>query len=198
MFTGHRPHSPSSFMILNNQGKAIGEFINWGRMNDMACADLDSDKKKEIIISGMNDEYGCGFVAVFDSSRVSGASPQSDKYECNNCAPGSEKYYILFPRTDVDKVMKPDKIAIDQMRFLQNNRLELKTQVSLIFFELDFSFQVQDVKGSDYFRNAHRKLKAEGKITSTLDDAYYEELKKGVLYWDGRQWTSTPTMNSKR
>jgi len=37
-----------------------------------------------------------------------------------------------------------------------------------------------------------------GKITSVLDDAYYEALKPGVLYWDGEQWTSTPTMNRKR
>jgi hypothetical protein len=94
--------------------------------------------------------------------------------------------------------MKPDKIAIDQMRLLQNNRLELKMQVSHIFFELDFHFQVQDVKGSDLFRNAHRELKAAGKIASVLDNTYYEQLKKGILYWDGKQWTSTPTMNRKR
>jgi hypothetical protein len=149
----------------------------------------------EVIIVGLNDEYGKGFLAVFDSSRISGSSPQSERYECKNCVPGSEKYYILFPRTDVDIILKPDKVAIEEIHLLKNNRIELQTQISHIFFELDFNFQVQDVKGSDIFRLQHRDLKAAGKISSELNDAYYENLKKGVLYWDGTQWTSTPTMN---
>ena len=197
LFTGHIPHSPSGLVMLDCLGRTLGEFTNWGRFNDIACADLDADKKKEVIIIGMNDEYRCGFLAVFDSSRVSGSSPQSERYKCKNCGPGSEKYYILFPRTDVDKTLKPDKVSIDQILLLKNHRIQLQAQISHIFFELDFSLRVQDIKGSDSFRRQHRDLKAAGKITSVLDDAYYEELKSGVLYWDGTEWTSTPTMNRK-
>jgi hypothetical protein len=195
LFTGHIPHSPSQFVMLDSRGKVLGEFTNWGRMNDLAYADLDADKQGEIIIVGMNDEYGSGFLAVFDPSRVSGSSPQSEKYECKSCAPGAEKYYILFPKTDVDRVLKPDKVCINQIQVLKNNRIQLQAQISHIFFEVDFSMRALDVKGSDAFRRQHRELKAAGKITSVLNDAYYEALKNGVLYWDGEQWTSTPSWN---
>ncbi len=198
MITGHQPHSPSELVVLGSRGEVRGEFYNWGRILDIACADFNADGKTDLLIGGMNDEYGKGFIAVFDSALINGSSPQSEKYACQNCVPGSEKYYILFPRTDVDKILKPDKIALDEIHLLNNERVELQMMISHIFFELDYRFRVQDVKGSDYFRNQHRELKAAGKISSVLDDAYYEALKKGLLYWDGTDWTSIPTMNHQQ
>jgi hypothetical protein len=195
LIIAHQPHSPSGLVVLDCKGKVLGEFINWGRIDDIAYADFDEDGKIEVIIAGLNDEYGKGFLAVFDTTRIAGSSPQSEGYACQNCVPGSEKYYILFPRTDVDMVLHPEKEAIEEIHFLNNNRIELQTKISHIFFELDFGFQVQDVKGSDYFREQHQEQKSAGKITSILDDAYYEALKKGVLYWDGEQWTSAPSWN---
>lgn len=197
LITSHQPHSPSELIALYTSGKAYGEFANWGRIHDIAFADLDIDGKKEVIIAGMSDEYGKGFLAVFDSDRISGSSPQGEKYACKDCGPGSEKYYILFPRTDVDIILKPDKVSIEAIHLLQPDRIELLTGISQIFIELDYRLEVQDIKGSDFFNNQHRELRAAGKITSELNDAYYENLKKGVLYWDGTQWTSTPKMNLK-
>jgi len=198
LITSHQPHSPSELIALYTSGKANGEFANWGRIHDIAFADLDIDGKKEVIIAGMSDEYGKGFLAVFDSDRISGSSPQGEKYACKDCGPGSEKYYILFPRTDVDIILKPDKVSIEAIHLLQPDRIELFTGVSEIFIELDYRLEVQDIKGTDFFNNQHRELRAAGKINSELNDAYYENLKKGVLYWDGTQWTSTPTTNLKR
>lgn len=51
------------------------------------------------------------------------------------------------------------------------------------------------VKGSDYFRNRHRELKVDQKIKRRINEAYYENLKKGVLYWNGREWTTNPSLN---
>jgi hypothetical protein len=198
LITAHQPHSPSSLVVLNCFGKVLGEFTNFGRIHDIAYADTDADGQKDVLIAGQNDEYGKGFVALFNSARISGASPQTDKYACRDCETGSAEYYLLFPRTDVDKILKFDKEEIDEIHFIRENRLELLTRTSRIYFELDFGFRVQDVKGSDIFRRNHRELKAAGKVTSVLDDAYYEALKRGVLYWDGTAWTSTPTMNRNR
>jgi hypothetical protein len=197
LITAHQPHSPSGLVALDCRGKVQGEFVNWGRIHDIVCADFNGDGPKEILIAGQNDEYKHGVVALFDPGRISGSSPQGEVYACESCGPGSEKYYLLIPRTDVDLALKQDKVSIEEMHFLKNNRIELFSHIPQIYFELDYGLRVQDVKGSDTFRNQHRELKAAGKITSTLDDAYYEALKKGVLYWDGTEWTSTPTMNRK-
>ncbi len=198
IITAHQPHSPSALAVLDSRGEVRGEFYNWGRISDIAYADFNADGKTDVLIGGMNDEYGKGFIAVFDSVLINGSSPQSEKYACQGCVPGSERYYILFPRTDVDKIMKPDKVGLDEIHFLDNNRIELQLQIPNIYFELDLHFQAQDVKGSDYFRNQHRELRAAGKISSILDEAYYEELKKGLLYWDGTDWTSIPTTNRQQ
>ena len=132
---------------------------------------------------------------VFDPSRVSGCSPQIIEYRGEGLTSGTEKYYVLFPRTDVDQVLNPLKESMHRVELLQNGRIQVIAGTSNLYFELDSELRLQDVKGSDYFRLQHRDLKAAGKITSVLDDAYYEDLKKGVLYWDGTGWTSTPTMN---
>ena len=83
------------------------------------------------------------------------------------------------------------------INILPNGRIQLRTGVSNIFYILDSQLRLLDVQGSDFFWLRHRELRAAGKISSELNDAYYENLKKGILYWDGTQWTSTPTMNLK-
>ena len=134
---------------------------------------------------------------MFDASDIRGSSPQTESYACKNCGAGSERYYLVFPRTDVDKTLAPLKEGIESIDILRNGQVQLCTSVSNIFFILDSQLRLLDVQGSDSFWLRHRELRAAGKISSKLDDAYYENLKKGVLYWDGTQWTSTPTINLK-
>jgi hypothetical protein len=44
----------------------------------------------------------------------------------------------------------------------------------------------------------HKKAFDEGKVRSVLDDAYFENLGKGVRYWDGvaKRWSATPAMSN--
>ncbi|MGB7296738.1 MAG: VCBS repeat-containing protein [Candidatus Aminicenantales bacterium] len=198
IFAFHYPHSPTQLLILDSEGKALADFFNFGQMHDFLLCDLDGDGRKELLVTAQNDEYGKGCLIVFDASRVGGCSPQITEYPGEGFTPGTEKYYILFPRTDVDLILFPLKESMHGINLLQNGRIQLNAAISQLYFELDAELRPLDVKGSDYFRDHHRELKAAGKITSVLDDAYYEKLKKGVLYWDGTEWTSTPTMNRRR
>jgi len=195
LLTGHQPHSPSELIVIDHQGKVGGEFVNWGRFMDIAFSDLDADGDSEVLVVGHNDEYRTGFLAVFDPSRISGSSPQSADYACQACGAGSAIFYLLFPRTDVDKILAPLKEAACRIDITPEGRFQVTTLISHIFFILDPQLRLLDVQGSDSFWLRHREFKAAGKISSELNDAYYENLKKGVLYWDGTQWTSTPTMN---
>jgi len=195
MLTAHQPHSPSGLVLLDCHGKLLGEFLNFGRISDLAYGDFNGDGKTEVAAGCENDEYGKASLAVFDPSRIAGSSPQSKDLTCGRCGDGSEEYYILFPRTDVDLILYPPKENIKAIHVLENNRLELDTHVSHVYFELDFRFRVLEVKGSDLFREAHREMKTAGKIKSELTPAYWEALKNGVLYWNGKEWTSTPSMN---
>jgi hypothetical protein len=194
LIANHRQDFPTQLAVLNNGGKILGEFWNSGRMMSFIFQDLDFDKKNELIISAMNNEYKKGCVIVFDPANIRGSSPQMrDYYKCGDLERGSERFYILFPRTDVD-IKKTQVEAILNIEVLQNNRLSLFSQVGRIDFQLDFQMKIQDVLLSDDFEQMHRKAFEEGEIASQIDDQYIQNLKEGLLYFDGESWVSDPTM----
>lgn len=193
--SAHKHFFPTQLAILNHQGKKQGEYWNSGRLADYAFLDLNKDEIKEIVISGMNNEYKKGCLIVFDPRMVKGSSPQSGYYKCRKLEPGTEKYYLLFPRTDVDRQeYLIDKIA--SIDVFKNRRLSLQTKNSNIFFELNFNLEVEDVRLSHQFELMHRKAVSENRIHSKLNQEYRENLAQGVLYYNGKKWVSEPTMTA--
>jgi hypothetical protein len=48
--------------------------------------------------------------------------------------------------------------------------------------------RAQEVKYASVDVQIHAKLKKEGRISSTFDQNYLEDLKNGIRYWDGKEW----------
>lgn len=191
----HKPDFPCQLGVLNVAGELVREYWNSGYFSDIVYADIDEDGREEILAAGINNEYGKGCLAVFAPDRISGSSPQliSD-FTCKNLAPGSERYYILFPRTDVDLVDYPVE-SIMTIDLLRNRRFHLTALLSRIFFELTPGMDVVYVHSSHAFQRQHAAAVRQGKVRSRLDSAYFENLRLGVLYWDGTDWVSTRTPN---
>ena len=55
--------------------------------------------------------------------------------------------------------------------------------------------EIQDVRSSDDFEILHKNAVKEGKITSKLNQEYLDNIGWGLLYYDGKNWVSEPTMN---
>jgi len=53
------------------------------------------------------------------------------------------------------------------------------------------------VGDDDVHSEFHKKLEKEGKLTKKLDEKYYEDLRKSILYWDGEKFVNYPTMNRR-
>jgi hypothetical protein len=53
------------------------------------------------------------------------------------------------------------------------------------------------VQASDSFMKLHQRLEAEGKTKTIADAHYFEQLRQGVLYWDGEKFVHEPTMNKR-
>lgn len=196
VFADHRFYFPTQMSLLDTNGFSLGEYWNSGRLTDYALIDLNGDSQYELIISGMNNEYIKGMIAVFDPGNISGSSPQiQDEYRFKDIDSGMEKYYILFPRTDVDQVdhLRENISIID---ILDNGRISTLAKNSNLLFEFDFDLHIQAIRASDSFRSAHKLLREQGKIDSELDDEYFERLKEGLLYFDGKQWVSQPAMRN--
>lgn len=191
----HKPDFPCQLGVLNRAGEPIGEYWNSGYFSDIAFTDIDGDGREDILAAGLNNEYGKGCLAVFAPDRISGSSPQRlANYTCKNLAPGSERYYILFPRTDIDLLDYPVE-SILRIDLLNNRHLYLTALISRIFFELSPSLDVVYVHSSHRFQRQHAAAVREGKVRSRLGADYFESLRRGVLYWDGTNWTARRTPN---
>jgi hypothetical protein len=195
-----RPQWPCQLAILNHKGELLGEYWNAGHLGDILVVDLNGDGKKEILAMGQNNEYGKACLAVFDPPNISGGSPQLDEhYRFPEIPLGTELYYILLPRTDADVADNNPTEGIADLKVLKNNNVSIETARSHIYFEFGFNLVPQGLPlSSHFFEQKHSQAVIEGKVTSVLNDEYWENLKHSILYWDGTEWTSTPTMNRKR
>jgi hypothetical protein len=194
-----KPNWPSYIATLSPQGQVLGEYWNAGRFSDYALVDIDNDGVPALVLVGTNNEYGKGFLAVVDPDNVWGCSPQGEDYKSPDLKPGSELFYLLFPRTEVDRLEFSQREAVGYIDMLKDNRLMVVALLSRIIYELNPQMEVDTVIISDAFREKYRKYQAEGKIfPGSLDEqAYAEALRKTVVYYDGERWTTTPTRKKK-
>jgi hypothetical protein len=191
----HKPDFPCQFGVLNLDGELVGEYWNAGYISDVVFSDIDKDGREEALLAGLNNEYGKACLAVFGSGRIAGGSPQRQPgYACTSLRPGSERYYILFPRTDADEADYPVE-SIKTIDPLRNGRFYLNALVSRVFFELTPALDVVYVHSSHRFQRLHAEAVRAGKLRSRLDQEYFERLRKGVLYWSGTDWVPEPTPN---
>lgn len=185
---------PTQLTILSRDGKVLGEYWNSGRITSTAMADLNGDGRRELIIGGTNAEYNKPFVAIFDPRRVSGSSPNSGEFHSANLSAGSELAYILFPLTDIDPYGDIHAV-LSRVEVLDNGRI--RGQISRTFLQYEIDPQTLANLSVTYairFRQIHNKAVRDG--TTHGDYAtpeYAENLKRGFLYWTGREWTSIPS-----
>jgi len=195
----HKPNFPSYVAILSSKGETIGEYWNTGRFSDCALVDIDDDGNHALVLVGTNNEYGKGFLAAIDPDFVWGGSPQAADYRCPNLIPGSELFYILFPRTIVDRLEFAPREVISFVDLLKHGRLIAIAFNSRIIFELNARMEIDAVIVSDAFREKFRKFQEAGKIPpgNLNETALSENLAKSVVYYDGERWTTTPSRNKK-
>ena len=198
----HDQYYPTVVLRLNGSDrKLLGEYWHSGSFQQVRHADLDGDGIEELIFIGENNGFDLAALLVLDPRRISGHSPAPPAYTPQNVPVGSEKYYILFPRNDLKVVATHKRNRARGVYLFSDSSLsvwvseEVRQNLYPTIYEFKSSLQCTDVAGSDPFVTFHRKLEAEGKLTRTLDSAYYEELRRGVRYWDGEKFMKEPTMN---
>lgn len=187
---------PTRLCVLDYKGQVSGEYWNSGQLADFCFADLNSDGRDKLVVVGLNNEYKKGCLVVLDPLKLKGCSPQQQfKYKCNELDIGSELYYILFPRTDVDYYIHEVE-GTRNIKILENNLFSIRMLSSGLIYKIDYKLKLQNVVMSHTFKNLHRNLLREGEISSEINEEYERNLINGLLYWDGKNWVSTPTMTS--
>ena len=192
----HAPDWPCQLAVLDAAGKRMGEFWNAGYLTDLAFHDLDGDGREELIVAGVNNEYRGGCLAVFDTRKIAGSSPQTGRYTCEGLGPGSMLYYVTVPYTDVAEAIREPVSGFAHLDVKANNRIRGTTSTSL-YYEFGFDLAFLQVEDGNGFKVHHREMALLGRISSVLDDAYLAALRDGVRWWNGSVWTSAPSMNPR-
>lgn len=202
----HSPYYPTAILRLDAQtGTLQSEYWHSGLTAEVFHADLDGDGVEEIITGGTNNSFNQAAMVIFDPRSISGHAPASSAYIPVGIAAGREKYYVLFPTTDLFSIGSEKRNRVTSIRSTSDNLLEVRVLESIRFnqvpqeihYYFDAEMRCVRVTGNDYFDDAHRKLEAAGKLTKKLNEQYYEELRQGVRYWDGAEFVKEPAINEK-
>lgn len=189
---------PTRLAVLSAEGKLLGDFWNSGQLIDIIFYDLDRDGRKEILAGGTNNEYGQGALVVFDSADIRGCSPQTDeRYAWKDIEPGSELYYIRIPRADAESVDYYPLECILRIVIHKNMEFSVLLSQSNLEFVFDHRMNAREVRSSHGFQILHENARRAGKVSSVLDAAYFENLRRSVLYWNGAEWVNTHAMNQR-
>ncbi|MBN2244434.1 MAG: hypothetical protein JW755_01175 [Candidatus Aminicenantes bacterium] len=191
----HLAAFPSQMVLLDCDGTMIGEYWNSGCLTDYCFFDIDSDGRKEIILTGQNDEYQRPCSLILDLNQIEGFSPQyNSQYRCDNYTFSREKYYLLLPVEAVRKLVK-DKIAPIRIDCSKEDTDKFLTFKNLITYHFDSGMHLNNIELIRRTYLDHRKYQRGGTITKTPDQLIADLLEEGALYYDGRRWVSEPAMN---
>ncbi|MFI5252705.1 MAG: hypothetical protein ACHQQQ_09780 [Bacteroidota bacterium] len=197
----HQSDYESDVVRLNaSDGHFISDYWHSGVISQLTVSKNVSDGNEEIILGGENNGYNLASVIVLEPANISGHGPAPASYTPANVPPGNEKYYLLLPRNDVQLLATNKRNAVTDI-FCRSNSMEVRVsewigrESNTVLFNFDPRMRCISVEGSDQFVVFHQKMEKEGKLSQALYPTYYDHLQKGVQYWDGVKFVSTPTMN---
>jgi hypothetical protein len=216
---------PGLFLTANNMffpallrrldlrtGATLATYVHVGHIASLLyTADLDDDGLPELLCCGINNAYRRPFLAVFDTRFIGGHSPAQGVYVPDDLRPGTEKCYILLPETVVGAAyhfkrksssalrmeFRPDQRSFyihmdDVAGAIDDNGRDLTASYYVYF---DRFLRATGVSAGESYDMLAARLLDEGKIRAIPDKRYFEEYMRGIQYWDGDGWVSTPAVN---
>jgi hypothetical protein len=184
-----KPDWPCQAVLLDPAGKLEGEYWNAGYFMDGQAGDVDGDGRKELVLSGVNNEYRSGCVAVFKVGRLWGYSPQQEEaYRTPDLGEGQQSAYVLFPKSDVHAAIQQAGDPINYFWIHDGGGLTAWTCETQVIYDLDRSLSCRSVTLSNTFQNYHDRFTREGKIHSVINPAYKKALADSIRYYESGKW----------
>jgi hypothetical protein len=198
----HDPWAPNVLVRLDAAtGKLLGEYWHPGQLREFDQKDFDHDGVAELAFGGQNNRLKHACVAILDPRSIDGGAPATDGYYPAGFRPGTEKFYILLPQSDLMTYTTDVTNEVERLRITDNGMIEAVVKEPArgvsgsLFYYFDSTMTCVSVRASDSYTGAHNLYVKEGKLSSRLDDAYFAALRSGVLYWDGDKFVTTVTRN---
>jgi len=196
----HVPWYPNVIIHLNgNDGTVLGEYWHAGVTAHVVQKDIDGDGVDELLLAGQNNRFRKACLLVLDPRTMAGHAPAPRGLVPDSSLRGTEKYYLVFPPTD----LKAESVDITNtahgFTLRANGQFEMMVLEPLdrynaeVYYYLDSTLTCVRVALSDHFSAAHKLMEDEGKVKSRIDARYLDRLRTSVQYWDGRRFVNKPT-----
>ncbi len=200
------PYFPSKILeVAPDNGSVLQTYWHAGGVSFLSAHNIDNEGAMELILGGPNNGYGRAYLAVLDPDRLRGCGPAPGDFYPEGVPLGTEKFYLLFPRTEVSlefgnagyNATETITRATDNTFIVavEENPSAPNENRATILYTLDSKMGVASVTWSDQFLHLYRRLLKEKKARQQLSAIYWENLKNSVEYWDGERFVKEPTMN---
>ncbi len=172
------PLFPGTIVVLDGEGRLVGQYWNTGFVFDLDFIDVDADGQDEIVFGGINNRLNAPVVGLIDATVQNAISPVPAGYAPGLTA-GQERVYRVIPRTPLADAWQADS-RVFYVDVTENGVIWVETQVrgdphiwqdpqervyllgpDLVPFKLELPHS---------YRVLHQRLYEEGKITRPVDD----------------------------
>jgi hypothetical protein len=206
MWGSFAPYWPTKLAELDPlTGRELQSYWNRGGLSTTVEADIDGDGIRELVCGGTNDHFNSACVIVFDPANVRGAGTSEPEILSAGLGRGSEKYYLLLPRTSFGEALSPTEYNfVSVLQVSEHGNITLQTDETPgsdidhppgIVYSFDREMRPTFVLGNDYFLTEYERAWQKGLVHEKLSASYYENLKNSIRYWDGEKFVKEPTMN---
>lgn len=189
--------SPTFIIHFNEDGDVVGRYWHFGQLGYLATVDVDGDMVKELVGIGVNDmnfpRLTDGIAVVLDPEKIVGETESSATRGFGLTATSAERYYVKFPRSDLDDSLRLQSIPRGIKPAPSGFGLRVCSVLNeqfVLTFEYVFGpgMELVDVKGDDGSARIHELYVKKGLITSKYGKHYFDDLRRRLEYWDGVQW----------
>jgi len=192
----HHTWFPTWVYRLDPSGKVLGRYGSNGRINKIRFAAAGG--RDFVLLGGVNNERKAAAVAIFDIARFGGAAPaETPKYRCDNCTTGQPDHYILFPQTEISRLMGGmpfvAEFAVqpsgDVVVSVEQHHVQLPGDetyaLALANYQLNGSFHVHDAEYFAQYVTVHDFYASVGRLDHRFDAAREHAQLWPVLRWNG-------------
>jgi len=199
-------HSDLRAVVRLDAATGVEKAVYWhaGNIFQFKSLDRDADGVKEFYYSGRNEPTGSSFLAVLDPRYLDGHAPSGRAVFPDSIGRGTDKYYILFPRPDVETGLSGDPMVTGQMIVTAPDSLKIVILTKVndrLYLPLEYHFNPEmvctRVTTNPDFISYHREMERKGLLKRKYDSSYLEEMRKQLRYWDGEKFVYEPVMNGR-
>lgn len=192
--------SPFYLGRFSGTGEVLGEYWHFGFIPRISRAMIAGEQRPCVVLSGVNDteDSTAGsypVVVVLDPSKLEGVHESSATRGFGYSTTAAELYYIRLPRTDIADALRSSESVMFR---IPGDSAAIRFYVNVpqgvgLEYVFGTDMRVREVKPYSGFERARAVLVEQGKLRSDCGPAYFEDLKRGVRYWDGEVWREDVT-----